>query len=573
MSKTFRTQGAGVSQTLHEIEDEKIPVYDTKADAEADLANLAEEQIVATKDGGADEQTLIDYVDGRLETTTTEIAMDTFKTGSKAQLYKSGNNVQFRYNAGADPSTYNPIARDTTVLIGTIPEGLRPKQDIHINSNGNAPNNTGIASTLVTIAANGNINVWVFGDNPFSGNWGINVDYNIDGTNSHGMTVNTLKDAKDYTDARAVRKYDYTMTGTDNVYNDIKALCNQLITLGVNTYAGSFLRSGRTHGHYNITVSQASGTITLNGTVVVDNEQGKANSYAVSRVNNDWNIMPVLLNNNIHSTDCNLIVNPGIYNIDVGTANTPYTGCYGILELKGFNPDVPSTGTQWLWQEVLDTSGKKYTRYCINPNTLSPTSAQWSAWKELDVISKIIRVTPAQGTVLNNVEECLRYQLTNADWTFLTNTSPGTTATGQFELSGYYWGNYVATNHGGNYVTITGTIDYGSTGPYTFSAFHDASIPVWRITISGRTIDISNTIVTLDANSCFYMGNLGVLDGRSEVIAVHAWTTDAQGQINGDYLCIPSQNVYNQWYCRVEGWGGGIIPNTVVWVWIRYRNI
>jgi len=270
-----------------------------------------------------------------------------------------------------------------------------------------------------------------------------------------------------------VIKYDYRATGTDNVYNDIKALCNQLIGLGVNTYVGSFLRLGKTHGHYSITVSQATSPITLNGTVVIDNEQGRANSYAVSRVNNDWFIMPTILNNNIIAADCNIVVNPGIYTISSNTINTPHAGFYGILEVKGSNTDVASSSTQWIFQKILDTGGRVYTRRCINPNTVSPSSAQWTDWK--------------------------------------------------------------------------------------MSA--------------GEVIDISNTTVTLDANSCFYMGNIGVPDGRSEVIAVHAWTTDGQGQINGDYMCIPQQNVYNQWYCRVEGWGGGLIPSSTVWVWARYRLV
>jgi hypothetical protein len=283
--------------------------------------------------------------------------------------------------------------------------------------------------------------------------------------------------------------------------------------------------------------------------------------------------MPTMLNNNIHATDCNAVINPGIYNIDNTTANTPYAGCYGIIEVKGFNPDIPSTGAQWIFQEVIDTYGKKYTRRCINPNTLSPTSVQWQNWQEEGVRHKDLIIKVAEGTTLYNIVECLKYQLTHADWTFLTSQSFGTTATGQFELSGYYWGNYVATYHGNNYVTVTGTIDYGSQ-PYTFSAFHDAAVPAWSIALSGPTIDISNTIVTLDANSCFYMGHLGVPDGRSEILSVHAWTTDGQGQINGDYLCIPSQNVYNQWYCHVQGWGGGNLPSgTQVWIWVRYRLV
>ena len=50
--KTFRTVGSGSTQTIEPIEDNKIPVYETKAAAEADIANLTEGQIIATKDEG-----------------------------------------------------------------------------------------------------------------------------------------------------------------------------------------------------------------------------------------------------------------------------------------------------------------------------------------------------------------------------------------------------------------------------------------------------------------------------------------------------------------------------------------
>ena len=50
--KTFTTSGTGSQQTLSELETDKLPLYNSLADAEADLANLEEGQIVATKDTG-----------------------------------------------------------------------------------------------------------------------------------------------------------------------------------------------------------------------------------------------------------------------------------------------------------------------------------------------------------------------------------------------------------------------------------------------------------------------------------------------------------------------------------------
>lgn len=60
--KTFSTSGTGNQQTLSEIESDKVPVYDSVADAEADLANLEEGQIVATKDTGSELSAPVDTV-------------------------------------------------------------------------------------------------------------------------------------------------------------------------------------------------------------------------------------------------------------------------------------------------------------------------------------------------------------------------------------------------------------------------------------------------------------------------------------------------------------------------------
>ena len=61
--KTFRTVGSGASQTLEKIENNKIPVYETKAAAEADIANLSEGQIIATKDEGNENAKPVDVVE------------------------------------------------------------------------------------------------------------------------------------------------------------------------------------------------------------------------------------------------------------------------------------------------------------------------------------------------------------------------------------------------------------------------------------------------------------------------------------------------------------------------------
>ena len=71
MSKTFRTVGVGSTQTLEKIENNKIPVYETKAAAEADIANLTDGQIIATKDEGNELPNPVDVVEsGNLHAVT-----------------------------------------------------------------------------------------------------------------------------------------------------------------------------------------------------------------------------------------------------------------------------------------------------------------------------------------------------------------------------------------------------------------------------------------------------------------------------------------------------------------------
>ena len=49
MAKSFYTDGVGNQQTLTNSQDEKVVIYDTLADAQSDLSNLEEGQIIGTK--------------------------------------------------------------------------------------------------------------------------------------------------------------------------------------------------------------------------------------------------------------------------------------------------------------------------------------------------------------------------------------------------------------------------------------------------------------------------------------------------------------------------------------------
>lgn len=75
--KLLFTEGIGASQTTTNAQDEKIPVYETKAAAETDLANLEVGQIIATKDEGSELSNPVDVVqDGNMHAVTSNAVAD-----------------------------------------------------------------------------------------------------------------------------------------------------------------------------------------------------------------------------------------------------------------------------------------------------------------------------------------------------------------------------------------------------------------------------------------------------------------------------------------------------------------
>ena len=74
MAKTFYTSGTGSQQTLTGSQDEKVAVYQTLADAEADLANLEAGQIVATPDTGDENAQPVDVIQaGNMHAVTSNV--------------------------------------------------------------------------------------------------------------------------------------------------------------------------------------------------------------------------------------------------------------------------------------------------------------------------------------------------------------------------------------------------------------------------------------------------------------------------------------------------------------------
>ena len=77
--KLLFTEGIGASQTTTNAQDEKIPVYNTMADAEADIANLSDGQIIATKDEGNEYAKPVDVVEiGNLHAVTSNAVAEAF---------------------------------------------------------------------------------------------------------------------------------------------------------------------------------------------------------------------------------------------------------------------------------------------------------------------------------------------------------------------------------------------------------------------------------------------------------------------------------------------------------------
>ena len=99
--KTFRTVGSGSSQTIEPIENNKIPVYETKAAAEADIANLSEGQIIATKDEGNENAKPVDVVEyGNMHAVT---------SNAVAEVTSNHNGIFRGKCLNGNPATMYPI--------------------------------------------------------------------------------------------------------------------------------------------------------------------------------------------------------------------------------------------------------------------------------------------------------------------------------------------------------------------------------------------------------------------------------------------------------------------------------
>lgn len=110
--------------TMKVTQDDKIPIYDSKADAEADLANIEEGAIVATKDTGATGKVVDVVEDGNMNPVTSNAVYDAlrkahFKTYAVgAQSVDANGNVYTALKATQVlPISFIPAARGDGILV------------------------------------------------------------------------------------------------------------------------------------------------------------------------------------------------------------------------------------------------------------------------------------------------------------------------------------------------------------------------------------------------------------------------------------------------------------------------
>lgn len=120
MAKTFITSGTGASQTLDAIQNEKVPVYNTRADAEADLANIEEGGIVATKDTGASEKVVDVVEDGNMNPVTSNGVYDALGgyRGTSPRWITPGmlQTLDAQFNATSDYSVFQGATMNDTEM-------------------------------------------------------------------------------------------------------------------------------------------------------------------------------------------------------------------------------------------------------------------------------------------------------------------------------------------------------------------------------------------------------------------------------------------------------------------------
>ena len=167
--KTFITSGTGSGQTLSDVQNEKMPVYDTVADAEADLSNLSAGQLVAIPSSNdVTYNDIVDYVNAYLDTAFTRSQNDSGWVNISSSLStqsgfsdlsgyarRKDNVIELKFSYQSS----NPGTTSTTTVATGIPSKYRPTgrsviQSVYQHSAGN---NSAICTTRSEVTEDGKL--------------------------------------------------------------------------------------------------------------------------------------------------------------------------------------------------------------------------------------------------------------------------------------------------------------------------------------------------------------------------------------------------------------------------------
>lgn len=179
MAKTFRTVGSGSTQTIEPIENNKIPVYETKTAAENDLVNLEVGQIIATKDKGNELSNPVDVVqDGNMHAVTSNAVADALGKWEEVWRQDSDNYILGVKNflgtwLRIRLSRFIGGKIDNGAVLLVLPQEWRPVLQSPIRCQIAVDTLTGRIGAALDIEKEGDVKIYFHGNTPIQGS--VNV--------------------------------------------------------------------------------------------------------------------------------------------------------------------------------------------------------------------------------------------------------------------------------------------------------------------------------------------------------------------------------------------------------------
>ena len=435
-----------------------------------------------------------------------------------------------------------------------------------------------MTGTITSYAWNTEGNFWKIVQVCYSGAYAVNNLWVRSAVSSDNTSTWTWYNwNKILNDKETARKFDVTIDATSNPINDIKTIVNQLVSMSTKTttYCGSIYRASSggvqgCFGNYDISVyvvdsGEYAGNTHVNGTLTfgMGGMSNVENTYSVSCsvdvVNGGtiyWNIQPLAIEEgNIRykvlptNTDLNTITDEGMYSLYVENASNSHSPRIGWLQLIV----IRMNNDNKFQNQILYTNTECFRRY--NGNNA------WSEWEQDVFQHNIIVNSPSE--LLANAYDSIVYALNHADWSFLTSHG-SETASGHFQLGGYWFGMYTA-NHIGSYCIVVNGVACWSGIPIRFSAYHDPTTLVWTVRCD-ETVTV-NTQISSDAN-----GNLPIygLLPTNDVEIISLRGTD----VSSNYTYIPSRDTSGNWWCQIFTWSGTKVGSSVqLNIELKYRRL